>query len=49
LNKKDFGQLVATLRRESRNEFDEPMTQYDLAELARIPLITCKRSSRAGK
>jgi hypothetical protein len=43
LNKKDFGKLVATLRRESRNEFDEPMTQYDLAELARIPLITLQK------
>jgi len=43
LDKKDFGQLVATLRKESRNEFDEPMTQYDLAELARIPLITLQK------
>jgi transcriptional regulator with XRE-family HTH domain len=43
MDKKDFGQLVATLRKESRNEFDEPMTQYDLAELARIPLITLQK------
>ena len=43
MDKKDFGQLVATLRRESRNEFDEPMTQYDLAKLARIPLITLQK------
>jgi len=43
LDKKDFGHLVSTLRKESRNEFDEPMTQYDLAELARIPLITLQK------
>ena len=43
MDKKDFGQLVAILRKESRNEFDEPMTQYDLAELARIPLITLQK------
>jgi len=43
LDKKDFGQLVATLRKEARNEFDEPMTQYDLAETARIPLITLQK------
>ena len=43
MDKKDFGQLVATLRKESRNEFDEIMTQYDLAELARIPLITLQK------
>jgi len=43
LDKKDFGQLVATLRKEFRNEFDEPMTQNDLAELARIPLITLQK------
>ena len=43
MDKKDFGQLVATLRKEARNEFDEPMTQYDLAELARIPLITLQK------
>jgi hypothetical protein len=43
MDKKGFGQLVATLRKESRNEFDEPMTQYDLAELARVPLITLQK------
>ena len=43
MDKKDFGQLVATLRKEARNEFDEPMTQYDLAETARIPLITLQK------
>jgi hypothetical protein len=43
MNKTDFGQLVAILRKESRNEFDEPMTQYDLAELARMPLITLQK------
>ena len=43
LDKKDLGQLVATLRKESRNEFDEPMTQYDLAKTARIPLITLQK------
>lgn len=43
MDKKDFGQLVATLRKESRNEFDEPMNQYDLAKTARIPLITLQK------
>ena len=43
MDKKDFGHLVATLRKEFRNEFDEPMTQSDLAELARIPLITLQK------
>ncbi len=43
MEKKDFGQLVAILRKETRNEFDEPMTQYDLAELARLPLITLQK------
>jgi transcriptional regulator with XRE-family HTH domain len=43
MDKKNFGQLVASLRKESRNEFDEVMTQYDLAELARIPLITLQK------
>ena len=43
MDKKGFGQLVATLRKESRNEFDEIMTQYDLAELCRIPLITLQK------
>src|SRR5512145_900054 len=43
MDRKDFGQLVAILRKEARNEFDEPMTQYDLAELARIPLITLQK------
>jgi transcriptional regulator with XRE-family HTH domain len=43
MDKKDFGQLVAILRKEARNEFDEPMTQFDLAELAKIPLITLQK------
>src|SRR5512133_1109178 len=43
MDKKDFGQLVAILRKECRNEFDEPMTQYDLAEIAHIPLITLQK------
>ncbi|MGA2489732.1 MAG: helix-turn-helix domain-containing protein [Anaerolineales bacterium] len=43
MDKENFGHLVATLRKESRNEFDEPLTQYDLAELARIPLITLQK------
>ena len=43
MDKKNFGQLVAILRKESRNEFDEPLTQYDLAELSRIPLITLQK------
>ncbi|MGB8214543.1 MAG: helix-turn-helix transcriptional regulator [Anaerolineales bacterium] len=43
MDKYAFGQLVATLRKESRNEFDEPMTQYDLAEAAQIPLITLQK------
>jgi transcriptional regulator with XRE-family HTH domain len=43
MENKDFGQLVAVLRKEIRNEFDETMTQTDLAELARIPLITLQK------
>ena len=43
MDKKAFGQLVATLRKESRNEFDETLTQNDLAELARMPLITLQK------
>ena len=43
MDKKDFGRLVATLRKESRNEFDEILTQYDLAELACMPLITLQK------
>ena len=39
MNKKQFGQLVAILRNEIRNEFDEPLTQYDLAELAHISIF----------
>ena len=35
--------LVATLRKELRNEFDETLTQYDLAELARMPLVTLQK------
>ena len=43
MDKKNFGYLVATLRKEARNEFDETLTQYDLAELARMPLITLQK------
>jgi transcriptional regulator with XRE-family HTH domain len=43
MDKKGFGQLVATLRKECRNEFDEIMSQYDLAELCKIPLITLQK------
>jgi hypothetical protein len=43
MDKKKFGQLVATLRKESRNEFDEPLTQSDLAGIAQIPLITLQK------
>lgn len=43
MDRKDFGQLVSTLRKEIRNEFDEAMTQSDLAELARVPLITLQK------
>lgn len=38
-----FGQIVAALRKEFRNEFDEIMTQFDLAELSRIPLVTLQK------
>ena len=43
MSKTDFGHIVATLRREARNEFDEIMSQNDLADLARIPLITLQK------
>lgn len=43
MNRKEFGHLVATLRKEQRNDFDEIMTQYDLAELSRIPLVTLQK------
>jgi len=43
MEKKDFGRLVAMLRKELRNEFDDVMSQADLAELARIPLITLQK------
>ena len=43
MNRKEFGHLVATLRKEQRNDFDEVMTQYDLAELSRIPLVTLQK------
>ena len=43
MENKDFGQLVAIFRKESLNEFDNPMTQNDLADLARIPLITLQK------
>lgn len=39
----DFGHLVAILRKECRNEFDETMSQYDLAQIAKIPLITLQK------
>lgn len=43
MDKKDFGHLVAILRKECRNEFDETMSQYDLAQTAQIPLITLQK------
>lgn len=43
MDKKAFGLLVATLRKELRNEFDETLTQYDLAELARISQISLQK------
>lgn len=43
MSKADFGRIVHTLRRESHNEFDETMTQNDLADLAMIPLITLQK------
>ena len=43
MDRNDFGHLVAILRRECRNEFDETMSQYDLAQIARIPLITVQK------
>ena len=43
MDKKDFGHLVAILRKECRNEFDETMSQYDLAQIAKIPLITLQK------
>ncbi len=43
MDKKDFGLLLATLRKEVRNEFNEIMTQNDLADLAKIPLITLQK------
>lgn len=43
MSKVDFGRIVSSLRKELRNEFDETMTQNDLADLARIPLITLQK------
>jgi transcriptional regulator with XRE-family HTH domain len=43
MSKSDFGKIVAMLRKERRNEFDETMTQYDLAEQANMPLITLQK------
>lgn len=43
MSKIDFGRTVAALRKEARNEFDQTMTQNDLADLARIPLITLQK------
>lgn len=43
MNKKEFGNLVAGLRKEQRNEFDEVMTQNDLSERAGIPLVTLQK------
>lgn len=43
MNKKEFGNLVAGLRKEQRNDFDEVMTQYDLSERARMPLVTLQK------
>ncbi|MDX9992337.1 MAG: helix-turn-helix transcriptional regulator [Anaerolineales bacterium] len=43
MKRQEFGSLVATLRKEQRNDFDEVMTQYDLAEQARMPLVTLQK------
>lgn len=43
MSKSDFGRIVAALRKEFRNEFDQIMTQNDLADLARMPLITLQK------
>jgi hypothetical protein len=43
LDRKSFGRLVATLRKENRNEFDEILTQQNLGVLAHIPAITIQK------
>lgn len=43
MSKAEFGRTVSILRKETRNEFDQPMTQNDLADLARMPLITLQK------
>jgi len=43
MNKKEFGNLVAGLRKEQRNDFDEVLTQYDLSERAKISLVTLQK------
>lgn len=43
MNRQEFGNLVALLRKEQRNEFDEVLSQYDLAEKAGIPLVTVQK------
>jgi len=39
----NFGQILASLRKELKDAFDEPMTQKSLAELAGIPLVTLQK------
>ncbi len=43
MSKGEFGKIIASLRKEFKNEFDEPMTQENLAELAKMPLITLQK------
>ena len=43
MDKKAFGFLVATLRKEMRNEFDGILSQYDLAELAQMPKVALQK------
>ena len=40
---KSFGMLITSLRKEQRNEFDEVMTQNDLAELAHMSVVTLQK------
>ena len=43
MDRKSFGLLVGTLRKQQRNEFDSPLNQNDLAEIAQIPLMTLQK------
>lgn len=51
MDERAFGVLVASLRKELRNEFDEVLTQYDLAERANISVIALQKieQGRSGK